>query len=146
MEQLSDNFSLQELTLSETAVRRGIPNEPSEAVIANLKLLCEHILEPLRLLVGKPILITSGYRSPMLNQAIGGARNSQHCTGNAVDFHINGYTVEQLYQFVKKSVLPYSQTIQEFNRWVHVSYDGSVRHESLRATKNEEGATQYFYD
>jgi zinc D-Ala-D-Ala carboxypeptidase len=143
---LSPNFSLEELTVSEAAVRQGIGNEPNEDVIDNLKALCTHILEPLRTLVGAPILITSGYRSPFLNQYIGGAKTSQHVYGQAADLHTNKMTVEELYQLIKRSNLPYSQVIQEFSKWVHVSFDNGRRHESLRATKDEQGKTIYAHD
>lgn len=143
---ISKNFSLEEMCLSETAVRRDIDNTPTLEIIENLRKLCDMILEPLREQLGKGILITSGYRSPFLNQAIGGAKTSQHCDGKAADIHVNGMNIEQLYQFIKHSNLPYSQVIQEFNKWVHISYDGSSRHESLRATKSSDGHTIYAHD
>jgi hypothetical protein len=132
---LSPNFSLEEMTVSETAARKGINNVPDEATITNLKQLCKYVLEPLRTLIGVPLLVTSGYRSPALNKAIGGAKNSQHILGQAADTHCNKYTVEQLYQLVKKSGLPFDQLIQEFNSWVHISYVPNGRGQCLRAIK-----------
>ena len=92
---LSDHFTLEEMTRSATASARNInnalhPAHPHDAaVIANLKHLCEEVLEPLRRHVGGPILISSGYRCPALNTAVGGATGSQHMTGEAADIHIN---------------------------------------------------------
>lgn len=144
---ISLNFSLEEMTMSQTATRLNIDNTPSQEVINNLSVLCNHVLEPLRELLGKPILITSGYRSPLLNQAIGGSKNSQHCTGMAADFHVSGMTVEELYQFVKKVDFPTDQVIQEFSQWTHCSFSlGKNRREYLRATKDLEGHTIYSKD
>lgn len=144
---LSKNFSLEEMTMSETATRLNIDNTPSAIVINNLTNLCNNVLEPLRELLGRPILITSGYRSPLLNQAIGGSKTSQHCIGQAADFHVNGMTVEELYQFVKKIDLPTDQVIQEFDKWCHVSFlIGENRRQYLRATKDSEGHTVYSPD
>lgn len=147
---LSPNFSLEELTMSETAARKGIDNTPSTEVIENMRGLCTHILEPLRTLIDVPLLITSCYRSVRLNRSIGGAKNSQHILGQAADTHCNKYTVEQLYQLIKKSGLPFDQLIQEFGTdvsgWVHVSYSPiNNRHQSLRAVRKN-GKTIYTID
>lgn len=142
---LSPNFSLEEMTVSETAARKGINNVPDEATITNLKQLCKYVLEPLRTLIGVPLLVTSGYRSPALNKAIGGAKNSQHCLGMAADVHCNKYNVEKLYQLIKKSDIPFDQLIHEFGQWVHVSYAYKTRHECLRAIKVS-GKTVYQKD
>lgn len=132
---LSANFTLEEMVISETAARKGIDNTPSDEIITNLKQLCKYVLEPLRTLIGVPLLVTSGYRSHALNKAIGGAKNSQHCLGLAADVHCNKFSVEQLYQMVKKSKLPFDQVIHEFGQWVHISYAYKTRHECLRAIK-----------
>ena len=95
--QLSEHFSLSEFTRSATATERGIsnnldPQNPAHAaIIANLRNLCEQVLEPLRAFARQPIIISSGYRSPALNRAVGGAKNSQHLTGEAVDIRIPLY-------------------------------------------------------
>lgn len=82
---ITRNFTLEELVRSPTASRLSIPNTPSESVMHNLILLCNNILQPLRNAYGKPIIVNSGYRSPELNKAIGGAKNSQHMRGQAAD-------------------------------------------------------------
>lgn len=132
---LSEHFTLEEFTFSQTAVRFGIDNTPSQAVIKNMTNLCEYILEPIRRRIDKPLFISSGYRSPALNRAIKGAKNSQHITGHAADISVSGMSTEELYQWVKKSHLYYDQIINEFNSWVHVSFSSIARLEAMRATK-----------
>ncbi len=106
--QLSEHLSLSEVTRSETAKRRGISNMPTEAHIANFKLLAENIFEPVRKHFGKPIFISSGYRSKDLNTAIGGALSSQHCSGEAIDIdmdgHNNGVTNKMVFDFIKDNL------------------------------------------
>ena len=86
--QISKHFSLRELTKSQMAERLGINNSPSPEHIVNLSHLTEHLLEPLRALVQKPIVVTSGYRCPALSEAIGSSAKSQHCVGSAVDIEV----------------------------------------------------------
>jgi hypothetical protein len=139
---LSHNFSLEEFTFSNTAIRKGIDNTPDEKHIANLQALCVHILQPLRDKLGKEVRINSGYRCKELNRVIGGARNSQHIEGKAADIQIIDTNVEELFQFIKRH-FEYDQLIQEFDSWVHVSWNGfNNRNESLRAIK-ENGKTKY---
>ncbi len=83
--QLTPHFKLSEFTRSATASRLGIDNTIPEALIPNLRNLCEQVLEPLRVYYGRPIIISSGYRSPPLNKAVGGVSNSQHLLGEAAD-------------------------------------------------------------
>lgn len=85
---LTAHFQLEEFTRSATAIRCGIDNTPNEEQIANLKALCEEVLEPLRQHIGKPVVISSGYRCPKLNAAVGGVSNSQHMKGEAADLRI----------------------------------------------------------
>ena len=87
---LSNNFSLKEMTKSQTALRRGIDNEPGEEEQANLQQLCEQVLQKVREHFGKPVTVNSGYRSPELNKAIGGSTTSDHCKGMAADIEIPG--------------------------------------------------------
>ena len=144
---LSNNFTLKELTDSQTAVRLGFSEQftPPQDVLSNLGKLCHNILEPLREKLGKPIAITSGYRCLRDNTAIGGAVTSQHVKGQAADTHVLGMSIEDWYQFVKHSDLPYDQIIQEFDAWVHISYSDTPRKMCLRAVK-ENGKTVYKND
>jgi hypothetical protein len=144
--QLTKNFSLIEFTSSETAMRRRIDNNPGKAEIDNLKALCEMVLQPLRDIYGKPINITSGYRSPRLNTAIGGSRNSQHCFGQAVDFQVPRTDYLRVFEILK--TLPHDQIIWEFGDsvaplWIHLSYTRTPRFQILRAYKNMLGQTKY---
>lgn len=131
--QLSKNFSLDEFVVTAT----GIENVPGEKEIANLKLLCEKILQPLRDAVGQPIIISSGFRSKAVNAAIGGSSStSQHMTGQAADFHIPGMTNQQIIDLIRKLRLPYDQVIDEQllgKFWVHVSYKENPRLQWLTA-------------
>ena len=138
---LSQHFTLSELTRSQTAVRRGIDNTPTPEVIRRLTLLCEVVLEPIRRGCGI-VAVTSGYRSVTLNRAIGGAALSQHTTGDAADINVPGMTIEELYQWIKRSGIRFDQLIQEFDQWVHVSYSDKPRGQCLRAAK-QDGKTIY---
>ena len=129
-EYLSPHFTLQEMTVSQTAIRKGIDNTPPPGVIDNLTHFCKYILEPIRAMVGYSIYISSGYRSPELNEAIGGSDDSQHCLGQAADIHVNTLSTEELYDLIKYSKVPYDQLICEFPEeggWVHVSYSSTDR-------------------
>jgi len=150
--QLSKNLSLAEVIRSETAKRRGVSNMPTDAHIANFKLLAEKVFEPIRNHFEKPIFISSGYRSAALNKAIGGAASSQHCTGEAIDIdmdgHGNGVTNKMVFDYIKDN-LNFDQLIWEFGTdanpdWVHVSYEstGRQRKQILKAVRKN-GATSY---
>lgn len=117
---LSAHFTLEEMTRSEYALRRGWPNDPEQAQIDNLKRVCA-LLEQVRNLVGKPIIVNSGYRSPNVNSAIGGSKNSQHCLGCAADIRAVGLTPDDLMLHIVGSEIKYDQLIREFNSWVHIS-------------------------
>lgn len=117
---LSPNFTLAEMTSSQTADRKGIDNTPNATVIANLTRLAA-LLEQVRALVGKPIFITSGYRSPELNIAIGSTNRSQHPLGCAADFKVPGLTPKQVVELCIKADIPYHQIIEEFGSWTHIS-------------------------
>jgi zinc D-Ala-D-Ala carboxypeptidase len=146
---LSNSFNLIEFTSSETASRRGIDNTPSIAVIENLKLLCENVLQPLRDKYGKSINITSGYRSPKLNKAIGGSATSQHCFGQAADIQVDKKDYLKVWEILKS--LPFDQIIWEFGNesapdWIHVSYvHGKNRCQKLKAVKSLFGKTEYLH-
>ncbi|NES80891.1 MAG: DUF882 domain-containing protein [Moorea sp. SIO2B7] len=139
--QLSKNFYLSEFTKSQTASRRGINNQPGEREIANLKLLCEKVLQPTRDHFNQPIIISSGYRSPKLNRAINGSSTSQHMQGQAADFEIPGIDNYDLAYWIWKN-LNYDQLILEFytggnSGWVHCGY--STRHKNEELTINNQG-------
>jgi zinc D-Ala-D-Ala carboxypeptidase len=115
--QLTKNFSLGEFLRSQTASRHGIPMDPPRQVVVNLTRLCCLVLQPLRAHFGAPIVITSGYRPPALNQAIGSSSASQHVLGLAADFAIPGVSVSQVFDEVRALRLPYDQLINEFGSW-----------------------------
>ncbi len=145
---LSQNFSLRELTKSQTAERKGISNEPSEEHVENLKLLCTNVLQPIRDEWGV-VSISSGYRSPALCEALGSKSTSQHAKGQAADFECYGVDNRELFNWVVEN-LEFDQAILEFytgdpdSGWLHVSYneDGN-RKQTLRAFRNDAGKTQY---
>jgi zinc D-Ala-D-Ala carboxypeptidase len=147
---LSEHLELAEVIRSESAKRRGISNMPTEQHIANLKKLAENVFEPIRANFRQPIRISSGYRSQSLNAAIGGATNSQHSTGEAIDIDMEGtkITNKEIFNFIKEK-LNFDQLIYEFGNntepdWVHVSFkaNGQQRKQVLRAIK-ENGKTKY---
>ena len=147
---LSSNFSLKELTQSQTALRNGIDNEPNNAQIYNLKLLCGEILQPLRDYYEAPIKITSGFRSAELCEKIGSNKNSQHTcnSGAAVDFEIPGYDNKEVASHIKNN-FDFDQLILEYydesdinSGWIHCSYKaGGGRKESL--IKDKTGYKQW---
>jgi len=150
--QLSENLSLAEVTRSETAKRFGISNMPTSEHIENFKKLAENIFQPIRKHFGKPIHISSGYRSKALNQAIKGSLTSQHCSGEAIDIDMdgsaNGITNKMVFDFIKDNLV-FDQLIYEFGNkinpdWVHVSYEsnGKQRKQVLKAIK-QGGKTSY---
>lgn len=119
---LSENFTLEELTASQTAARQGIDNTPPEGVINNLKRLAAALQEVRALLNHRAILVSSGYRSLELNQAIGGSATSDHCKGLAADFICPSYgTPNDIVRAIAASSLSFKQVIREFDKWVHLS-------------------------
>ena len=146
---LTENFSLNELTKSQTAERKGIDNTPSPEHQRNLKSLCEMILQPIRDHFGRVVSVSSGYRSPELCTAIGSKISSQHAKGQAADFEIYGLSNQELANWIREN-LSYDQLILEYwtpenpnNGWIHCSYSlERNRKEYLRAYKNE-GKTKY---
>jgi zinc D-Ala-D-Ala carboxypeptidase len=147
--QLTNNFSLKELTVSETAVRKGLDNTPNAEVIANLKTLAENILQPIREHYGKSIRVNSGYRSPEVNASVGGSKTSDHCKGQAADIEINGIANGDLAKYIADN-FKFTQVILEFytqgvpdSGWVHVSYDAdNLKCQTLTAVKKD-GKTVY---
>ena len=146
---LSKNFSLKEMTKSQTALRRGIENEPGEEQQANLQQLCEQVLQKVRDHFGKPVNVNSGYRSPELNTAIGGSPTSDHCKGMAADIEISGVSNYELAEWIKNNC-EFRQLILEFytpgvpdSGWVHVSYDYEENFKKVMTAMKEEGKTVY---
>ena len=117
---LSEHFTLEELTASDTAARLGIDNTPPTHAIENLKRLCA-LLEDVRHAVGKPIRISSGYRCLKLNHAVGSRDTSQHLQGCAADIKVQGVTVDELMKVIIGAGVKFDQLIREFDSWVHIS-------------------------
>jgi putative chitinase len=132
---LSPNFTLEEATFSDTAVRLGINNQPSPEQLENMKITAQG-METIRKLLGKPIRVNSWLRLPALNQAIGGALKSSHMDGWAVDFTCpafgDPYTVAKA---LKESDIQVDQVIHEYGRWVHVSFAPEMRGQFLTIFK-----------
>lgn len=127
-------FTLKELTKSSTAQAKGLDNTPDEAAIANLNKLVDNVLDPLRELYGKPIIVTSGYRSEAVNRSVNGATSSQHKLGCAADITAGTKKEnEKLFNLIKDN-LEYDQLINEKDySWVHVSYrEGKLRKQILK--------------
>jgi zinc D-Ala-D-Ala carboxypeptidase len=150
---LSKNFALAELIEAGSARRLGLDEQfnPSDEIIINLTKLCCNVLQPLREAVGHSIIINSGYRSPKVNKAVGGAKNSDHLYGYAADISLyrNGKNCNQeLYDTILKLKLPFRQMIDEFGSesepaWIHISYNyKDLKRECLRARKVN-GKTKY---
>ena len=142
---LTPHFKLSEFTKSSTATARKIDNTPSEEVISNLQALCQNVLEPLREYFNCPIIIGSGYRSPALNKAVGGVKNSQHMTGQAADIHIPDTATGSAWFEWMEDNLAYDQLIKEKSTktsksfWIHVSFrkDGKNRQQVKFLIKNK---------
>lgn len=132
---LSPNFTYNELTESITADKHGIRNVPSERQLVNLRLLCNNVLEPVRSLLGVPVIITSGYRCLALNRLVGGARTSQHQKGEAADFVLRTIKLEDAFLKIVESDIPFDQIIFEFGDWIHISYSAKPRRQALIATR-----------
>ena len=121
------HFTIEEMYASETAKRLGINNKPNMQQMINLVYLCAYVLEPLRVAMGEPIKIGSGFRCQQLNKAVGGVYNSQHLKGQAADLCIDGDIKKgkRWFNYIKDH-LPFDQLIWEHNSkgsyWVHVSF------------------------
>jgi uncharacterized protein YcbK (DUF882 family) len=125
---LSPNFTLEELTASETAMRNGLDNTPGPIAMQNLTRLA-NFLEEVRKVLGKPIMINSAYRGPEVNTHVGGSKNSQHMVGCAADIRVPGMSPNEVCKAIIASDLQYDQLIREFDSWTHISIT------------NEEGST-----
>ena len=128
-------FTIDELSRSATATARGIDNTPPSVAAEALRALTDNVLDPLRQAWGRPLTVTSGYRCPALNAAVGGARNSHHKRGMAADITTGNRTDNRrLFQLVLDLGLPFTQLIDERGfTWVHISYDpADLRHQVLK--------------
>ena len=134
MTQLTDHFSLEEMTRSDYAERHGIDNKPNLEIIANLTEMAM-VMERVRMAVGAPISVTSGYRCGKLNTAIGGSKTSAHVRGHACDFVAFGQTARETALKIAPLVkeLGIDQLIFEFGRWVHIGLAEYPRHQVLTA-------------
>jgi zinc D-Ala-D-Ala carboxypeptidase len=146
---LTANFSLAEMVKSDTALRHDMDNTPGEAEIANLKTLCEKVLQPVREHFKTGVKVNSGFRHPEVNAKVGGSKTSDHCKGQAADIEIPGIANADLAVWIMDN-LTYTQLILEYYQigvpdsgWVHVSYDpANLKKENLTATK-QNGKTVY---
>ena len=149
-DKISKHISYKEGVHSATADRLGIDNTPDAYALQNMELLAEKVFEPLRKYVNGPIAINSFYRSPELNQAIGGSSKSQHCEGRAIDIDDTyGYmSNKEMYEYIKNN-LDFDQIIWEFGDdnnpdWVHVSYvDHDFNRQRCLKAYKENGKNKY---
>jgi hypothetical protein len=148
MVRLSKNFTLQEYTKSQTALRQGIDNDCSDIHRHYAKLLFRNVVQPVRDNFGVTV-VNSGYRSPALNKAIGGSATSQHCKGQAVDIECPGVSNFDVAKYIEQN-LDFDQLILEFytpgvpdSGWVHVSYNPDGNRKSVLTAMKENGKTVY---
>ena len=126
-------FSISELITSDTAARHNINNMPDIRALDSMLELIYYVLQPLREIIKKPMKITSGFRNSEVNRLVGGARNSQHLTGQAADFTIDEMTPAAVIEIVKKSGIEFDQVINEYNKWTHISFNkGKNRKQVLK--------------
>ena len=128
MTQLSEHFSLEELTVTS---HREYDNTPNEDQINNLTRVAQLLEKVKALLGGKPVMVNSGYRSPQVNLAVGSKPTSQHCLGCAADIRVPGMTPDEVVQAIKASDIPYDQLIREFDSWTHISVPNLANGEPL---------------
>jgi uncharacterized protein YcbK (DUF882 family) len=121
MTQLTKNFSLEELTRSESAARNGWDNTPNDQEVANLRRLAELLQLVKDAVDGKPVMINSGFRSKKVNDAVGSSDRSQHRLGCAADLRVPGMTPRQVVQACIDAAVPFDQIILEFDSWTHIS-------------------------
>ena len=147
--QLSKNFSLNELTKSDTALRHDLDNTPPPEAIECLRALCDNVLQPVRDHFGKSVRVNSGYRHPNVNAKVGGSKTSDHCKGRAADIEIAGVPNHELAQWIADN-LEYRQIILEFytrgvpdSGWVHVSYNPADNKKQLLTATKVDGKTTY---
>lgn len=148
-QRLSKNFTINELIKSQTATRMGIDNTPPDEHFYAMETLVTGFLQPLRDKLGKPIRITSCYRSPALNKAIKGSTRSQHSKGEAADFEVTGFDNHELAKYISEN-FDFDQLILEFyelgdpnSGWVHCSYKAEGNRKQILTAKRVNGKTKY---
>jgi hypothetical protein len=146
---LTENFTLSEMVKSETALRNNLDNTPGASEIANLKVLAEKVLQPIRDHYKKGIKVNSGFRHPNVNAAVGGSKTSDHCKGQAADIEIPGVANAELAEYIKNN-LKFTQLILEFytpgvpdSGWVHVSYVPADLKCQVMTAYKKDGKTVY---
>lgn len=141
---LTEHFTLKELTVSEAASRLGLDNTPDEATVRNLRLVAG-ALEKIRAHFNAPVIVTSGYRSPAVNKAVHGSATSAHRFGCAADFHVIGVSNLDVCNWIKENLPEFDQVIYEFGPtgWVHlgISVTENPRMQALTAAKGLNGTT-----
>lgn len=120
---LSEHFTLEELTASDYAVRHGLDNTPPADIMDNLRRVAA-VLELVRAAVGKPVIVTSGYRSPVVNAGVGGTGTSAHCQGLAADIKVPGMRPYDVCQAIRKAGIGFDQLILEYGAWTHIGLPG----------------------
>ena len=146
---LTQNFSLAEMTKSETALRLDLPNDPEPDHLENMKALAENVLQPVRNYFGMGVKVNSAYRHPDVNKAVGGSTTSDHCKGMAADIEIPGIPNAELAEWIQNN-LEFRQLILEFytpgvpdSGWVHVSYNPTDNKKQVLTAMKENGKTVY---
>jgi hypothetical protein len=122
---ITPNFTLDELTASESAERNGWDNTPNDAELENLKRLADMLEQVKVVLGGKPIMINSAFRSKKVNDAVGSKDTSQHRIGCAADLRVPGMTPDEVVRKIVDSNISFDQVIREFDRWTHISVSNS---------------------
>ena len=117
------NFLISELIKSDIAIKYNINNMPDINALDNMLNLIFYCLQPLRDKLNQPIIITSGFRNSKINKLVKGKSNSQHLKGQAVDFIVRGMTINQIIEFIRNSKIEFDQLINEYDRWVHISFN-----------------------
>lgn len=145
-QRLSAHFTLAELTISGTAARRGLKNTPPLNIVEVLTLTADRMEKVRSLLLDRPIAVSSGYRSPEVNKAVGGSKTSAHMTGHAVDFTCPSFgTPRQIVAHLQANAAalgPFDQIIEEFGEWVHIGFGPGKRGQVLTA-RHVDGETVY---
>lgn len=127
------NFKMSELIYSDTAIKHNINNMPDINSLDCMLDLIHYVLQPIRDKIGKPMVISSGFRNAEVNKLVGGKPNSQHTKGQAVDFTIPGETIQGIIFKIQTTGIKFDQLINEYDKWVHISFvKGNNRHQVLK--------------